>query len=105
MPFTYVPCDLHTFFDKKLWYLGITDFYDHVLIIGDTDKWDFMAIYGSGTKVKAVSATPSRVKQLMVMREAFRVNCMPMFDDLVSGYWTPENLANLIRVPYYIFSN
>jgi len=41
-----------------------------------------------GSKVRGVSASPSRAKQINIMREAFRINCVPMFEDLVSGYWS-----------------
>ena len=58
-------------------------------MIGEPEKWDFLAVYASGSKVIAIAGTPSRVKQVMVLREAFRVNCMPIFEDLATGYWTP----------------
>lgn len=79
IPFSYVPFQAHSFFGKKLLYVGTRDFFDSVLLIGDIDKWDFITIYALGSKVKAISATPSRARQLNVMREAFRVNCVPMF--------------------------
>jgi hypothetical protein len=73
-------------------YVGTRDFFDSVLLIGSLEDWDFLTIYALGSKVKAVSATPSRARQLSILREAFRVNCVPMFEDLVSGYWSIDNL-------------
>lgn len=67
-------------------------------MIGSIEKWDFIAIYSLGSKVRGVSASPSRAKQINIMREAFRINCVPMFEDLVSGYWSIENLEKLVRV-------
>ena len=92
VPFSYVPCQAYSFFGKRLLYVGTREFFDSVLVIGSVEKWDFVAIYALGSKVKGVSASQSRSKQLSILREAFRVNCVPMFEDLVSGYWTIENL-------------
>lgn len=50
-----------------------------MLIMGSVEDWDFLAIYAMGDQVKAVSGSPSRSKQISIMREAFRVNCMPAF--------------------------
>ena len=98
IPFTFVPQERFEFFGKKLFYVGTRDFYDSMLIMGSVEDWDFLAIYAAGDRVKAVSGTPSRSKHLAIVREAMRVNCMPSFEDLVTGYWSVDNLVNLIRV-------
>jgi hypothetical protein len=59
-----------------------------MMIVGSIEDWDFITIYALGSKVKGVSASPSRARQLNVLREAFRVNCMPMFEELINGYWS-----------------
>jgi len=78
--------------------VGTKEFFDSVLLIGSIEKWDFIAFYSLGSKVRGVSASPSRAKQINILREAFRINCVPMFEDLVSGYWSIENLEKLVRV-------
>jgi hypothetical protein len=93
-----VPFERFNFFGKQLYFVGPRDFFDTMLVMGDIEKWDFVAIYAFGTQVKAVCGTPSRNRQLSVLREAFRVNCMPSFEDLLSGYWSIDNLVNLIKV-------
>jgi len=47
--------------------------------MGSIENWDFLAIYGIGNEVKGVSGSPSRSRQLSIIREAMRVNCMPSF--------------------------
>ena len=51
-----------------------------MLTIGSLEDWDFISIYAAGNRIKAVSGSESRAKQIMIMREAMRVNCVPMFD-------------------------
>lgn len=79
IPFTYVPFEKWNYFGKKLFYVGTRDFFESMLIMGSVEDWDFVAIYACGSQIRAVSGTPSRQKQLAIMREAFRVNCMPTF--------------------------
>jgi hypothetical protein len=79
-------------------YVGTRDFFDSVLLMGSIEDWDFVTVYALGSKVKAVCATPSRSRHLSIIREAFRVNCVPMFEDIISGYWSLDNLERLVKV-------
>ena len=44
--------------------------------------------------VTAASASPSRQKELQVLRESFRVNCIPEIKDFIEG---KENIPSLYR--------
>lgn len=68
IPFTYVPYQKFDFFGKSLYYIGTKEFFDRVLTIGSVEDWDFVTIYALGNKVTAVSGSPSKTKQLAVLR-------------------------------------
>jgi len=48
--------------------------------MGSIEDWDFISIYALGSQVLGASASPSRAHHLTILREAFRVNCVPMFE-------------------------
>ena len=63
-----MPFERFSFFGKQLFYIGAREFFDSVIVMGDIDKWDFLAVYALGSKVMAVSGSPSRSKQLSILR-------------------------------------
>ena len=68
IPFTYVPFERFNFFGKKLFYVGTRDFFDSVLVIGSVEDWDFLTIYALGSIIKGACGSPSRSKQLSIIR-------------------------------------
>lgn len=70
---------------KSIYYAGARKLYDQMYIMGDVNSWDFIAFYAFDTDIVAVSASPSRQKEFQVLRECFRLQCLPDFKDLVAG--------------------
>jgi hypothetical protein len=42
---------------------------------------------------------------MAIVRESMRVNCCPSFNDILTGYWSIENLNKLIKVLPVTFRN
>lgn len=52
-------------------------------IIGSPKDWDFIAFYTDGEDIIATCASPSRQREFQVIREAFRLQCMPVMEDMI----------------------
>jgi hypothetical protein len=63
--------------DKRLDYVGYTDYFNEVIIVGDVEKWDFVAFYSEFGKIVAIAATPSQKNAIQIYAEAFRLSLMP----------------------------
>lgn len=73
IPYHYIPFETHNFYGKKILYAGGRKIFNEMFVMGDVDKWDFIAFYGNEDDIIAVSASPSRQKEFQVIREAFRL--------------------------------
>lgn len=84
--------------DKRLDYVGYTNYYNEVVVVGDVSKWDFVAFYSEFGTVVAVAATPSQKHAAQIYAEAFRVSVMPRIKEIQEGRATTESVEQLIRV-------
>ena len=96
-PLAYIPFEKHDFFGKKILYAGGRQLFDSMLILGDPETWDFVAVYGFQDEIIAVSATPSRQKEFQVFREAFRLQSAPQLMPLAKEEWNIPLIYKLIR--------
>lgn len=94
--------------DKDLHIISDAKYFNNSFTVGDVEKWDFityLALDGNVTlfihsKVLAVAGSPH--KRMMIMKEAFRLEIVPIMKEIVYNKCTPEKIELLIRVGYLL---
>lgn len=62
---------------RRLDFTGYCDHYSEIIVVGDVEKWDFLAFYSQFGRVTAVSGTPSNKNAIPIFREVIRLGLMP----------------------------
>lgn len=74
-----MPFEVRNYLGNKVIYAGCHNLYDETHMDGSYEKGDFLTYYFYSKKLIGVAASPSRIRDLQVLREGLRVEIRPTF--------------------------